>query len=131
MLSDHDQEEPMTTYDRPTLRASSAAPCCNKRYVVDLYPVLQVKPLGTYSIAGAWPKVVATETWEYRCTNCGATGAAAAPIDRATLDALPRAACGHVVAAFHYPGGDNHRGEVCPGCCPGCQAVRDTEKGLL
>lgn len=58
------------------LLASTPCPKCKVRYVVEVRPVLAAKPLGTFSLSGAQMKVSARDTWEYRCTNCGATGEA-------------------------------------------------------
>lgn len=109
------------------LRVSSACPSCGTRHVVDVRQTLTAKPDGTYSIAGAWPKVVASETWIYHCTSCGTTGNAASPGNSGYLATLPKGACGHVVATGHYSG-SGHTAENCPGCCVACQAAKDATK---
>lgn len=104
------------------LRVTSACPSCQERYVVDVMEVFEPKPPGTYSIAGAQPKVIGTYTWKYRCTACGAMGDALQSRDTF----LPRATCGHHAATDHYPVGGEHKD--CPGCCPVCIAHHKTEK---
>jgi hypothetical protein len=106
------------------IRASSGCPSCHRRHVVDVHEVLEAKPTGTYSIAGAWPKLVAVSTWQYTCTNCGATGGATAPN---LPPGLPVAVCGHTIVTDHYPG-DDHLEQNCPGCCPACRRTRDAER---
>lgn len=57
-------------------RASTACPVCKTRDVVDVWQVLEAKPIGSFSLAGAQMKFSARSSWRYECTNCGATGSA-------------------------------------------------------
>lgn len=106
-----------------SVRASTACPTCAFRHVIDITARLVVQEPGSYSLAGAQRKVVASLRWTYACVACGATGPVAAPGDLATLESLPAGECGHRLATGHYPGHDDHG--RCAGCCPACQAVDD------
>lgn len=46
-------------------------PQCGTSGTICIDPVLVSKPAGTFSIAGAQPKVVAHEKYELTCTHCG------------------------------------------------------------
>ncbi|MBO2461743.1 hypothetical protein [Actinomadura violacea] len=109
------------------LRASSACAACGERFVVDVTCGLEALPDGTYSLAGAQPKVAARETATFECTVCGATGRALPLGPLAQLKALPVAQCGHRAAATHYPG-EGHDGTVCTGCCLACQTEHMARK---
>lgn len=54
----------------------SPCPECGTRDVVQVRQVFVVQPMGTYSLAGAQPKVAAKLGWEFRCTGCAASGPA-------------------------------------------------------
>lgn len=109
------------------LRASSACRACGERFVVDVTCGLEPLPDGTYSLAGAQPKVTARETATYECTVCGATGRAQPIGPLAQLEALPVAQCGHRAAVAHYPG-EGHDDTVCTGCCLACQTAHMARK---
>lgn len=49
------------------LPVSTPCPSCGAR-ALTASQKLRAKPTGTYSIAGAWPKVAATVVWELTCT---------------------------------------------------------------
>lgn len=53
-------------------------PCPHcKAKTLSLHQVLKAKPTGTYSLAGAQPKVAAIRQLEWRCSSCGQSGPAA------------------------------------------------------
>lgn len=110
-----------------TIRVSSACPACGIRHVMDVRETMEASPLGTSSVSGSQLKVTARQTWQYTCTECGASGECAAPGDLLTLANLPVAACGHSMATGHYAG-DDHDAQSCPGCCPSCRRTKDASR---
>ncbi len=115
----------------PVLRASTACPTCRKRHVLDIKAILQARPLGTYSLAGAQVKVSAVMVWRAVCTtvDCGFTARAEGPpgVTPENAATLEPEGCGHVDMMGHWPTATGSHADTCPGCCPTCQDIQDIQ----
>lgn len=61
----------------PPTRVRAACPSCGKQNVIDVRQVMRLQPPGTFSLAGVQMKAPARIVWVYKCSACGAEGAAA------------------------------------------------------
>ena len=71
------QEEYAALLDGAEIAVTSACPACGQRGNVTIRRVLQAKPVGSFSLAGAQMKFSAIDALEARCGACGHKGPAA------------------------------------------------------
>lgn len=78
-------------------------PACGTADSIAVHPVLSVKPVGSFSLAGAQTKFVASERFALRCAACGLE--VLGQLHGAQVDAQGAFTGGHFVADPGLPAG--------------------------